>query len=344
MTIRGKILAAAAVPVMAAGVALTAGGPAHAAAHDVPLPIGYSITASNAYTDSISNVTATFGAPPVSLIGFPRLVQFTVPADTIQFGATDSLGYTITWSSTDIPTHSPVVPATDFTLSPTGVLTLPTTVVPSRVTFHVLATHGLAVAVATVTVTGVNPSSDLVSVTPDTVQLSAPVNANGLVLFPTVPSTGVTETLMGGPAGAVFSNGVLSAGAAIPGVYPHVAVTAMDAAGATAYESFDATVAPSYAPIPRLSNGHAVSAGPTRENVYFIQSGAPSWDHFIIVGPGAINGHQGWVYGTLGLNVAVYGGLQAYHGYTVFYQPVTGQGSTTPIPGSHTGYVFFVTH
>ncbi len=87
-----------------------------------------------------------------------------------------------------------------------------------------------------------------------------------------------------------------------------------------------------------------MSVSPTRENVYFIQSGAPSWDHFIIIGPGPINGHEGWVDGQLGLNVAVYGGLWAHHGYTVFFQPVTGQGSTTPIPGSRGGHVFFFTH
>ena len=76
--------------------------------------------------------------------------------------------------------------------------------------------------------------------------------------------------------------------------------------------------------------------------MYYIQSGAASWDHFTIVGPGKINGHQGWVYGNLGLNVAVYGGLQYKHGYTVYYQPVIAQGSTTPVPGSHWGYVYFV--
>jgi hypothetical protein len=76
--------------------------------------------------------------------------------------------------------------------------------------------------------------------------------------------------------------------------------------------------------------------------VYYIQSGAASWDHFTIVGPGAINGHQGWVNGHLGLNTAVYGGLEYHHGYTVYYQPVTGPGSTTPVPGSHWGYVYFV--
>ena len=171
-----------------------------------------------------------------------------------------------------------------------------------------------------------SPAEDGVSVTPDTVVLNAPVNEHGKVSFATVPSAGVTETLANGPAGAVFSNGVLSAGTAVPGDYKNVAVTAKDAAGATAVETFDAVVRPVYAPVPRLSGGHAVFIGTSRENVYFIQSGAASWDHFTIVGPGAINGHQGWVNGQLGLNAAVYGGLEYHHGYTVYYQPVTGQG------------------
>ena len=338
MTIRGKILAAAAVPLMAAGVALTAGGSAHAAEHMPPVPIGYSITASNAYTDSISNITATFGAPPVSVVGSPRLVQFLPPVDIIQFGATDSLGFPITWSLAPFS----VLPF-GWVLSPTGTLTPSAPVVPLRTTFTLVANHGLANAIATVTVTGVSPSTDAVIVTPDTVQLSAPVNSDGTVLFPTVPP-GVPEALVGGPAGATFSGGVLSAGAAVPGVYPKVGVSAMDAMGASAFELFDASVQPVYAPVPWLSNGHAVSQGATRENVYFIQAGAPSWDHFIIVGPGAINGHEGWVNGQLGLNVGVYGGLEANHGYTVFYQPVISWGSTTPIPGSRGGSVFFITH
>ena len=69
MMTHGKILAAAAVPVMAAGVALTAGGSAHAASQTAPVPIGYTVTAVNAYSDSISGVTATFGTPATSVVG-----------------------------------------------------------------------------------------------------------------------------------------------------------------------------------------------------------------------------------------------------------------------------------
>lgn len=94
--------------------------------------------------------------------------------------------------------------------------------------------------------------------------------------------------------------------------------------------------------VPVLSHGQGVYWAPTREQVGYQQSLA-SWDEFTIVGPGAINGHQGWVNGIQGANTGYYWGLLPHHGYTVFYQPVTGQGSTVPVPGSHWGYVYFVT-
>jgi hypothetical protein len=94
--------------------------------------------------------------------------------------------------------------------------------------------------------------------------------------------------------------------------------------------------------LPRLSHGHATATSPVRETVGYTQSGAASWDEFYIVGPGAINGHKGWVHGNLGLNLAYYGGLEARHGYTVYYTPVEGQGSSVQIPGTRVGYVYFV--
>ena len=334
MMIRGKIVAAAAVPVMAAGVALTAGGSAHAAAQAAPPIIGYTVAAFNAHSDSISDITATFGTSATSAVGSTAVQVPT--ADAIQFGAADSQGAAITWTSANLPSG--------YALTSAGALTLPTAPVTAPVTFTVKAADGSAVAFATVNVgvgASTTPAEDGVSVTPDTVVLKAPANRHGRVFFETVPS-GVAETLANGPAGAEFNNGVLSAGRAVSGDYTNEAVTAKDAAGATAVETFDAVVRPVFARVPVLSGGHAVFIGTSRENVYFIQSGAASWDHFTIVGPGAINGHQGWVNGQLGLNAAVYGGLEYNHGYTVYYQPVTGQGSTTPVPGSHWGYVYFV--
>jgi hypothetical protein len=104
------------------------------------------------------------------------------------------------------------------------------------------------------------------------------------------------------------------------------------------------TVKPVFSPVPRLSKGHAVSTAATREEVLFTLSGAPSWVRFYIVGPGAINGHVGWVNAKLGVDTAYYAGLEANHGYAVYYQPVTGQGSSVPVPGSHVGYVYFVSN
>lgn len=94
---------------------------------------------------------------------------------------------------------------------------------------------------------------------------------------------------------------------------------------------------------PVLSRGHALSLGTAREDVFFTLSGTPAWVHFQIFGPGAINGHQGWVPAADGVNKAVYGGLEAGHTYLVYYTPVEGQGSSVQIPGTRISHVTFVT-
>jgi hypothetical protein len=94
--------------------------------------------------------------------------------------------------------------------------------------------------------------------------------------------------------------------------------------------------------IIRLSHGHGTATAPTRETVSYQQSGAASWDEFYIVGPGPINGHKGWVNGKVGLNFGYYEGLEANHGYTVYYTPVEGQGSNVQVPDAHPGDVYFV--
>src|SRR5215469_6010259 len=66
MTIRGKTAAAG---VMAAGVALAVGGSAQAVTQTAPVPIGYTVTAYNAVTDSISGITGTFGTSAASVVG-----------------------------------------------------------------------------------------------------------------------------------------------------------------------------------------------------------------------------------------------------------------------------------
>jgi len=94
--------------------------------------------------------------------------------------------------------------------------------------------------------------------------------------------------------------------------------------------------------LPKLSHGHATATSPVHETVSYQQSGAASWDEFYIVGPGGINGHHGWVNGKIGVNFGYYSGLLPHHTYTVYYTPVKGQGSSVQIPGTHTGYVVFV--
>lgn len=338
MKIRRRLAAVLAVPVLAAGVALATGGAAHAA----PVPNG--ITATEAYSDSVSDITAMFGSFAIPVTG----ADAQVPAgDVIQFAAVSSLGYAVQW------THTGVLPIFNNAL---GQLTLPAAPVPqgTNAVLTVEATEispGLARGIATVTITPGNiAGDDSVSITLDTVVLNAPTNAGGAVTFSTVPAS-VPETAVNLPAGVIFNGTAqtLSVGTAVNGRYPLFVVHAADPAGAVATEGIIAVVGPFSEGVPKLSGGRATEGvNASRENVSFIQSNVASCDHFQIVGPGAINGHEGWVPAHLGLNVAVYGGLEQHHGYTVYYQPVSGPAdcsthSVTPWPGSHSGYVFFVT-
>jgi hypothetical protein len=93
--------------------------------------------------------------------------------------------------------------------------------------------------------------------------------------------------------------------------------------------------------VPVLFGGKPVYVAPTREEVTYEQT-LPGWTEFTIVGPGAINGHRGWVDGVKGLNAGYYSGLLPLHGYTVLYVPVTGQGSSHQVPGTHVGIAYFV--
>jgi Peptidase A4 family len=102
-------------------------------------------------------------------------------------------------------------------------------------------------------------------------------------------------------------------------------------------ENFSASWVPP-AKVPVLSHGKAVATGPTREKVTWQQT-VPSWEKFTIVGPGAINGHVGWV--PPGVTTAYYAGLEAHHGYTVTYTPYTAKNGAR-IAGAKPGAVYFV--
>lgn len=88
-----------------------------------------------------------------------------------------------------------------------------------------------------------------------------------------------------------------------------------------------------------LSHGQSIKVANTRENILFQQSG-PAWDKFTIVGPGAINGHVGWVQVTAaGQVTGAYTGLEFGHGYTVYIQPeVTKNGP----PAGLQGHIYFI--
>lgn len=325
---------------LAALAVVGGGGAAFAVVHADTVPNG--ITATEAYVDSISNVTATFGPNP----GANALVPGVQIPDngTIQFAAVSSLSTVNVFSWTLVGAPS------GYTISnPGGVLTLKGTQPTSTDSFKVDINEvgGFGQAVATVVVTpGVASNLDSVTITIDDVTLGAPVNSGGQVSFP--EPAGVNETLSGTPVGVVFANDTLSVGTAVAGHYPLMILQAKDALGSVATEGFTAVVGPFFQGVPVLYGGHAVSITAARENVYVGLRNVDACLHFQIVGPGKINGHEGWVPAHVGENVAVYGGLEGNHGYTVNYEPVTGPancagGSTTLWPGAHTGYVYFKT-
>jgi hypothetical protein len=307
---------------------------------------------------------APFADTSVSVVGHPFVDEITSVTDTSVGtlpGTTDTLTLSaagfhgpLTWSVTSAP--GATADGYMATMA-ANVLTLnrPAGAVPSPASFSVVVdvTDGPAVATA-VEAVAVNASDQItgtvLSAYTVTLPLAATNNTDGTVDFGTLPTGVTTQNLGNAPAGVTLaSDGVLSAGTAIPGIYNNLTVQASHnfgaGVGADAVETLNVLVKGSivHTPVPVLSHGHAVCIAPTREDVYYVQSGAPSWDHFQIVGPGAINGHEGWVYGHLGLNVGVYSGLEAHHTYDVFYTPVEDQGSDVQIPGTHTGHVTFVT-
>jgi hypothetical protein len=287
-------------------------------------------------------VVDTISATPVAS------TSFTLPA-----GASFTLHETSFGPATWAP-QTTVQNGLTFTLASDGVGSIGGAlfpVVPGSTQFTASVSNGGgAVSKATVTVSWTSTTVGSYTVTADDVTLPLAVTNNTLGTVDLLPTVaGVAEVLTNAPSGVALAGGVISGTNAIPGTYHSLRVTASDAAGATAVETLSVLVKGGvvHAVVPVLSHGHAVCIAPTREDVYYEQSGAASWDHFTIVGPGGINGHEGWVYGNLGLNVGVYAGLLGGikgHGYTVYYTPVESQGSDVQIPGTHTGYVFFVTN
>ena len=104
--------AALAVPLTVLGIALAA-GTAHAAPVPAGPPTGASVTATEAYSDSVSDITAMFGSFAIPVNGTDTQVP---NGSVIQFAAVSSLGYHVQWSQIGVavllqqlarPAHAP---------------------------------------------------------------------------------------------------------------------------------------------------------------------------------------------------------------------------------------------
>lgn len=185
------------------------------------------------------------------------------------------------------------------------------------------------------TVTVVQPYANQYAVVGDPVpvlQLSAKTTSSD--------KAGLTISVTGLPDGVSFnaSTWTISGTPAADAKSGTATITATDAYGQTGTATIGYTVYPKPVPVPVLSHGKGVATAPTRETVTWQQT-IPSWEKFVIVGPGAINGHVGWV--PPGTEIGYYSGLEAHHGYTATFTPYTAKGGS-PIPGARPGAVYFV--
>jgi hypothetical protein len=305
----GKVLAAASVGLAALGV------------------IGYgSAYAANA---ALTMVTAT------------THIQNDPDSGGSGFWASDNLDRTVTVTAVADPTLPAgftrytglIVDKGTFTTLP-GAFT-PNQVIPGQKIAHVVS--GTLTGAATYDI--VAPSADLLvdnyqaNINDGGSAPASPFNVSGWPLQAFTSSAGVTVTLKTWGWQYVTKAGESWTDSSATGNNDGQAVSDGNITG---------LLAPVVKPI-RLSHGFANSTAPTRETVCFTQS-APSWDEFVIIGPGAINGHKGWIYAQAGLNCGYYSGLLAGHGYTSDYTPVTARGSEQQVAGSHGGYVYFVSN
>ena len=190
---------------------------------------------------------------------------------------------------------------------------------------------GKVVGAGVVLVQPAAPQTVTIGVTPPVSHISAQTTSS---------DTKVTISVTGLPDGLSFNpkTGDVTGTPAADAKSGAVTVTARDAYGQTGTGTIVYTVNPKPAPVPVLSHGQAYATAPTRETVTWQQT-VPSWEMFTIVGPGAINGHVGWV--LPGTEAGYYSGLEAHHGYTVTYTPYTSKYGS-PIAGAVPGKVYFV--
>lgn len=309
-----------------------------------------SVTANPLQLTDHGPAVSTVSVLPASVAGAPANLTFTASGgfSTHTFAVSPGTldGYTLAIDpSTGILSFTPVPSATHS--------------LTSAVSFTVTATDTLgAVGQDTVTLTPTFPPSTNVTAGQSPHQNMGDIfglnnNVTGAVDFSVTPAPNPADSFSANnlPGGTtIATDGILTAISTIPGEYNEIPVLATDSQGAVAVEVVKLTVVGGVVrpTLPHLYGGHAVQINSVREWVYFVQGGAASCDYFTIVGPGGINGHHGWVPAHLGLNAAWYAGLDPGHGYTVYYTPVgtvngsCAGGPTTPIPGTHWGYVYFV--
>jgi len=346
-----RLLTAVVVPALAGAGALAAVGGAHADGF-ADTSLQASFVAQHTITGTAVAVNSGSGVRVSGLLGdeggfgpgTDRHVTWalksgspldgvTISVTTIAVGAVSDAVLTAVGNPTNgsANKNGPVVLTAIDTDGDVAVVTVPVTVpfpVPNAVQVNLGGGGVLTDEILTVTSANQNgPGSVLFSATDN---LSAAVS--------------ITETNL--PGGLDAANPLLP-GTAAPGTYNNLAVVATDVNGAVGTGGFLLKVnggpAP-VAPVPVLSHGAATFVAPTRENVVF-DTTITTWVHFQIAGPGAINGHQGWVHAIAGeLNTGVYSGLEANHTYAVFFTPVTAQGSTTQIVGTRTGHVTFISN
>lgn len=360
MKVLKKIVLATAAAAVAAGVSW--GATANAA-------VPNAVTALNAHVDEITSVSAQFdttalGATTVAGTSGTPLGS----THALTFSAAGTHG-PLTWSFTEANFGA------GWAFTPAGnVLNV---IAPSHVSAPVAP---LPTIVATVT-DGAATAKDVLQVTSGTAILTGPnagkvntvtitsatdtvalsvANGGGVATFTTVPAS--VPTVLGGsvPAGIDFTGGVLSGGTTVPGLYHHLLVTASDAGGAKAVESFDAAVIPVKTPPPApttpfVYHGHVLTGDQHNATVGWLD-GIP--DNATAWGSGTVNGHvnhcvEVFVYGfdrpagvahvgftcdngNPAANVGYLRSLAPGHTYALFVQPATGTyGNNHPIPGTN---------
>jgi hypothetical protein len=271
-----------------------------------------------------------------SLVGYPGL-------DLSGGTAPDAAG--MAWAVGNAGTY------TSYATAETGAGASTTTVKDAFIIEDGSQPSGTANTLTNVQYGGQTLGAGTVTVAPvaaQTVTIGTAATAVTVSASTTSSDNALTVAVTGLPDGLLYSasSGTITGTPAADAKSGTATVTATDAYGQTGtteivYTVNPAVVVPPPKPpvtIPVLSHGRAFWKGWTREIVTW-QTTAPSWEKFVIIGPGKIDGHVGWV--APGTTIGYYSGLEAHHGYTVIYTPYTAKDGS-PIKGAIPGKVYFV--